>query len=390
MMRAEIAQAKTLVIKVGSSLLVRDNQLDRQWLTGLAQDVQEACTRGQRVVMVSSGAVALGCAALDLVHNDLEHSNLTLEQSQAAAAAGQIELAHGWQEVLAPRGLTAAQILLTIEDTEQRRRYLNARQTVQQLLKLGAVPVINENDTVATQELRYGDNDRLAARVASMISADCLILFSDVDGFYTARPTSPEDPAQGQSNDTAEFIAEVEKIDETLMAMAGGTGSTYGSGGMVTKLQAAQIATAAGCHMVLADGRALRPLQALEDGARCSLFRAHDTPRTARKNWIGGSLRPNGRVHVDAGALDALRAGKSLLPIGVTRVEGDFERGDCVGVFGPDGAELGRGLSAYTSTQASRMIGHSSSQIAAKLGYHGRAELVHRDDLVIFNKIPAS
>ncbi len=368
-MRAEITQAHTLVVKVGSSLLINDTGLNVDWLVGLAADIKRLRDNGQHVVIVSSGAVGLGASMLGL-----RRTNLPLEKSQAAAAAGQIALAHGWQEALASLGVAVAQILLTFEDTEQRRRYLNARQTIRELLDLGAVPVINENDTVATQELRYGDNDRLAARVAGMISADCLILLSDVDGLYSLKPDTGK---------TGEFIAEIDRIDEHLMAMAGQSGSPYGSGGMVTKLEAAKIAMQAGCHMVLADGRPIEPLAALAQGARSSLFRAHQTPRRARKQWIGGSLQPAGGMSIDAGAVTALRAGKSLLPIGVVSVDGHFERGDCVRVLGPDGREVARGLSAYSYQDAARLCCKPSTQIADLLGYKGRAEMIHRDDMVL-------
>ena len=371
--KQHISTAKILVIKIGSSLLIDETKqnigLNNAWLAGLAKDIKRAQQRGQNVVIVSSGAVALGLASLGLTRK-----SLTLEQSQAAAAAGQIALAHGWQTALAPLGLAAAQILLTIEDTEQRRRYLNARQTITELLNLGAVPIINENDTIATQELRYGDNDRLAARVAGMISAECLVLLSDVDGFYSAPP----------NGDTAsEFIGEIDKIDDSLMAMAQSSGSAYGSGGMVTKLEAAKIVMRAGCHMVLADGRGVEPLAALMQGARASLFRASQTPRRARKQWIGGTLQIAGCLHIDAGAVDALGDGKSLLPIGVVAVEGQFERGDCVKIIAPDGGEIARGLAAYAHGDAAQICGQPSAQIVGLLGYKGRAEMVHRDNLII-------
>jgi len=368
-MRAEVSNAKILVVKVGSSLLIDGNQLNRTWLAALAADLAQARANGQQIIVVSSGAVALGCAALGL-----SRDTLTLEQSQAAAATGQIDLAHGWKEVLQPLGLPAAQILLTLEDTEQRRRYLNGRRTLQSLVDLGAIPIINENDTVATQELRYGDNDRLAARVAGMISADCLILFSDVDGLYTAAPGKDA---------SAELITEIDVVDEAVMAMAGGSNSDYGSGGMVTKLEAARIAMQSGCHMVLADGRMHNPLVALSQGAASTLFKAHENPRSARQNWIGGNLKPRGSLHIDAGACAALQAGKSLLPIGVTAIDGEFERGDCVAIIGPDGVDMARGLTAYASASADRIIGRQSSEIVSLLGYNGRSEMIHRDDLVM-------
>jgi len=369
MISAHIQNAEIIVIKVGSSLLIKDGQLNQAWLSALAADLADARARGQKVMIVSSGAVALGSHSLGLARDEL-----TIEQSQAAAAAGQIDLAHGWKEALAPVGCAAAQILLTLRDTEQRRRYLNARRTVQSLLDLGVIPIVNENDTVATQELRYGDNDRLAARVAGMISADCLVLLSDVDALYTAAP---------EADPEAKPISVVDEIDDDILAMAGGSGSAFGSGGMVTKLEAARICMQAGCHMVLADGRVQRPLQALQAGAQATLFRAHEGPRTARQNWISGSLEPKGSLHIDAGAQAALLDGNSLLPVGVSAIDGTFERGDCVSILGPDGQDLARGLSAYASQDALRIMGQPSSAIAAQLGYHGRSEMIHRDDMVI-------
>ena len=284
-------------------------------------------------------------------------------------------MARGWQEALAGLDIPIAQILLTIEDTEQRRRYLNARNTIHALLDLGAVPIINENDTVATQELRYGDNDRLAARVAGMVSADCLLLLSDIDGFYTS---NPDTDTQG----AAELIEEVSEMTAQLRAMAGGSGSTYGSGGMVTKLEAAEIAMRAGCHMVLTTGDPCVRCKPSKMAA-LNLFRAADNPYGARKNWIAGSLQPSGSLHIDAGALDALHQGKSLLPVGIKSLEGQFERGDCVHIIGPQGETVGRGLSAYASTDALLIIGRPSGEISDILGFQGRAEMVHRDDLVM-------
>ncbi len=368
-MRREIEQAETLVVKIGSSLLLTQERLNHAWLDAMAEDLAALAAQGKKPVVVTSGAVSLGCAALGLARD-----KLTLQQSQAAAAAGQIELARGWQAALAKQDLSAAQILLTAEDTEQRRRYLNARQTLTTLLAHGAVPVINENDTVATQELRYGDNDRLAARVAAMVSADCLILLSDIDGLYDGDPS-----ASKQAN----FIGHVSQIDDTIRAMAGGTGSAHGSGGMVTKLQAAEIAQRAGCHMVLASGRDAAPLSALAQGARSTLFEAHDNPHNARAAWIAGGLTPSGKLILDNGAVAALKAGKSLLPVGVSAIDGVFERGDCVSLVDENGGELGRGLSGYASTEAARMIGLPSSEMQNVLGYHGRAEMVHRDDMVL-------
>ncbi|MBM3505813.1 MAG: glutamate 5-kinase [Alphaproteobacteria bacterium] len=370
-MTASIATAKRLVIKVGSALLVdpKTGFLHQSWLRSLAEDVAVARGRGQEVTIVSSGAIALGRR-----HLGLRAGVLKLEESQAAAAAGQIRLAHAYQEVLAGFDIGVAQVLLTLEDTEQRRLYLNARNTINTLLRLGVVPVINENDTVATAEIRFGDNDRLSARVAQMISADCLVLLSDVDGLYSADPTI--DP-------NARFIPEVTRITPEIEAMGGGARTGVGSGGMVTKLLAAKIAMAAGCRMVIARGAVDRPLAAIAAGARTTWFLPEGTPLTARKQWIAGSLKPSGAITVDAGAARALRGGKSLLPAGVTAVEGAFQRGDAVVVRGPDGGEIGRGLIAYSSEDARLIAGHKSDEIEQLLGYRGRDEIVHRDDLAL-------
>jgi glutamate 5-kinase len=366
-----LGQARRIVVKVGSALLVdaASGLLNRDWLIALAQDVQRLRARGQDVLLVSSGAIALGRRQLGL-----EPGKLKLEESQAAAAVGQIRLAHAWKEVLEQHGISVAQILLTFGDTEERRRYLNARSTLGTLLRLGAVPVINENDTVATAEIRYGDNDRLAARVAQMISADCLVLLSDVDGLYTADPRL--DPA-------ARFIPAIHAITPQIESMASGAISAVGSGGMATKIAAAKIAVAAGCHMCVAAGRELHPLQRVEQGARCSWFYPAATPATVRKQWIAGTLQPAGELHVDGGAVQALGSGKSLLPAGVTRVSGTFKRGDALIVRDSAGTEIARGLSAYSSADADRLRGRKSSEIEALLGFRGRDEIIHRDDLVI-------
>ena len=368
---ARLARAKRVVIKIGSALLVEKStgRVNRAWLETLATDIAALRARGQEVVIVSSGAIALGRRQLGLAPGRLK-----LEESQAAAAVGQIRLAHAWKEVLEQHDCSVAQMLLTLGDTEERRRYLNARGTLNTLLKLGAIPVINENDTVATAEIRYGDNDRLAARVAQMASADCLVLLSDVDGLYTADPTRDA---------TARFIAEVTAITPEIEAMAGGSASDVGSGGMATKVLAGKIALAAGCTMCVAAGREQHPLQRIEAGARCTWFVSRTSPRTVRKQWIAGLLRPAGVLHVDAGAARALRGGKSLLPAGVTRVEGRFDRGDAVVVRDADGAEIARGLSAYSSEDARRASGRRSQELEAILGYRGRDELIHRDDLVL-------
>jgi glutamate 5-kinase len=366
-----LLNARRVVIKVGSALLVdrASGSVNRAWIESLAADIARLRSRGQDVLLVSSGAIALGRRKLGL-----EPGKLRLEESQAAAAVGQIRLAHAWTEVLQHHELTVAQILLTFGDTEQRRRYLNARSTLTTLLKLGSIPVINENDTVATAEIRYGDNDRLAARVAQMISADCLVLLSDVDGMYTADPTK-------QAN--AQFIPEIRAITPEIEKMAGGVASDVGSGGMATKVAAGKIAVSAGCHMCVARGRDLYPLRQIEAGGRCTWFYPSASPATVRKQWIAGSLKPAGEIFVDAGACAALRNGKSLLPAGVTRVLGVFERGDALIVRDDLGNELARGLSAYSSEDAERIRGRKSGEIEALVGFRGRDELIHRDDLVL-------
>ena len=368
---SRLAAARRVVVKVGSALLVDKStgSVNRDWLEALADDVAAMRARGQEVVLVSSGAIALGRRELGLAKRKPK-----LEEKQAAAAVGQIRLAHAWKEVLERRGFTVAQVLLTLGDTEERRRYLNARNTLTTLLRLGAIPVINENDTVATAEIRYGDNDRLGARVAQMVSADCLVLLSDVDGLYTADPTRDE---------TAQFVPEVPRITPEIEAMAGGSASDLGSGGMATKVLAAKIAVAAGCHLCIAAGREAHPLRRIESGARCTWFVAEASPVTVRKQWIAGMLKPAGELVVDEGAARALRDGRSLLPAGVTGVKGRFDRGDAVVVLDPEGVEIARGLAAYSSTDAERIRGRRSSELEALLGFRGRDEMIHRDDLVL-------
>jgi len=363
--------AKRIVVKIGSALLVdaKQGRVNRHWLETLASDVARLRRRGQEVILVSSGAVALGRRGLGLAAG-----RLRLEEKQAAAAVGQIRLAHAWKEVLDAHELSVAQLLLTFGDTEERNRYLNARSTLDTLLALGAIPLINENDTVATAELRYGDNDRLAARVAQMISADCVVLLSDVDGLHTGDPG--RDPG-------ARFIPEVTAITRAIEDMAGGSGSAVGSGGMATKVVAAKIAVSAGCHLCIASGHRDHPLRAIEDGQRATWFVASTTPLAVRKQWIAGALKPLGGFVVDAGAAGALERGKSLLPAGVTAVQGEFGRGDAVRVIDADGRELARGLSAYSSVDAARILGRRSGEIEALLGYRGRDEMIHRDDLVM-------
>jgi glutamate 5-kinase len=366
-----LAAARRLIVKIGSALLVEESSgnVRRSWLDALADDVARCRQRGQEVLLVSSGAIAVGRRHLGLTGRALK-----LEEKQAAAATGQIRLAHAYQEALARHGITVAQILLTPEDTEERRRHLNARATLTQLLQLGAVPVINENDTVATTEIRFGDNDRLAARVAQMVSADTLVLLSDIDGLYTADP---------RKDDGARLIPEVRELTPEIEAMAGAAPAGYSSGGMITKLVAARIAMGAGCRMVIAKGKTPAPLAAIEAGAPATWFIPPGEPRTARKRWIAGALNPMGGFVVDDGAAAALKRGKSLLPAGVVAVEGEFERGDAVVVRTGAGAEAARGLSAYSSEDARRIAGHKSSEIEALLGYRGRDEIIHRDDLVV-------
>ena len=369
--RSPLGKARRVVVKVGSALLVdaRTGRLNRAWLETLVEDLLWLRGRDQQVILVSSGAIALGRRQLAL-----SKGALRLEESQAAAAVGQIRLAHAYKELLESRGVTVAQVLLTLEDSERRRRYLNARATLETLLSLGALPVINENDTVATTEIRYGDNDRLAARVAQMTAADCLILLSDVDGLYTADPN--KDPA-------ARFIEEVREITPEIEAMGGRSASEMGSGGMTTKLLAARIAVSAGAHMCIAAGQHRHPVRRIEQGARCTWFLPAATPGTARKQWIAGTLRPAGAVTIDRGALAALLNGRSLLPAGVTGTRGPFERGDTVSVLAPDGAEIARGITAYSDGDAARIMGRKSVEIESILGFRGRDELIHRDDLVL-------
>jgi glutamate 5-kinase len=368
--RPSLAEARRLIVKIGSALLVDDGgHMRRAWLEALAADVARCRRRGQEVIVVTSGAIAVGRRHLGLVGRALK-----LEEKQAAAATGQIRLAHAWQEALAAHGITVAQLLLTPEDTEERRRHLNARATLNQLLALGAVPVINENDTVATTEIRFGDNDRLAARVAQMASADTLVLLSDVDGLYTADPR--RDPS-------ARLIPEVRELSPEIEAMGGEALPGYSSGGMVTKLAAARIAMSAGCRMVIAPGKPVAPLSRIEEGAPCTWFLPSAEPRTQRKRWIAATIAPAGALTVDDGAAAALGRGKSLLPAGVVAVDGDFERGDCVVVRRRDGTEAARGLCAYSAEDARRIAGRKTNEIEPLLGYRGRDEMIHRDDLVV-------
>jgi len=366
-----LADFRRIVVKVGSSLLVdaAAGRVKEEWLASLAQDVAALHAGKRDVLVVSSGAIALGRSVLRLPPGLLK-----LEDSQAAAAVGQIALARIWAEILSRHGITAGQVLVTLQDTEERRRYLNARSTIERLLEWRAVPVINENDTVATSEIRYGDNDRLAARVATMVSADLLVLLSDVDGLYDAPPGE---------NPQAKLIPLVSQITPEIEAMAGAAGSELSRGGMQTKIEAGKIATRAGTHMVIASGRVAHALDAIAQGAPCTWFLTPANPVTARKRWIAGSLEPKGILIIDAGAVAALRRGKSLLPAGVIRIDGQFARGDAVIIRGPDGDEIGRGLVAYDADDAEKIKGRSSGDILLILGFEGRSEMVHRDHLVM-------
>jgi glutamate 5-kinase len=372
--RPEWAKSRRIVVKIGSALLVDSatGQLRSAWLQSLGDDVADLAKAGKEVILVSSGAIALGRYVIGLPKGPLP-----LERSQAAAAVGQISLAHAYQELFRVRGLTAAQVLLTLGDTEQRRRYLNARRTMDTLLTHGAIPVVNENDTVATSEIRYGDNDRLSARVAGMMSADCLVLLSDVDGLYTAPPGT--DPC-------AKRLEIVREITPEIASMAGDAGTELSRGGMRTKVEAGRIALAAGTSMVITSGKVLNPLKAISQGCPCTWFLAPSDPVTAKKRWIAGQLEPKGQVQIDAGAERALASGKSLLPAGVTRIDGHFDRGDAVIIRASDGRELGRGLIAYARPDAERIIGKKSSEIAGILGHEGRSELIHRDDMALNRK----
>ena len=370
--KARIAEAKRIVVKIGSVLLVDDNSgtLHNAWLNSLGKDVAALRDRGHEVILVSSGAIALGRRYLGLKPGELK-----LEEKQAAAAVGMVRLAQSYQETLNKFDLSVAQILLTLDDSENRRRYLNARSTIMTLLRVGVVPLINENDTIATDEIRFGDNDRLAARVASMVSADLLILLSNINGLYTA------DPAQDKA---AKLVPTVTEITHEIEAMASNTVTSDSSGGMPTKLAAAKQCLGAGCRMIICEGRGMFPLKSLENGGDCTWFIPSGNPQTARKRWISGSLQSLGSVIVDDGAVAALERGRSLLPAGILRIEGTFQRGDAITIMKKDGSEFGRGLIAYSSEDATQIIGHKTGEIEDLLGYRGRDEIIHRDDLVIF------
>ena len=376
-MNATLAKYRRITVKIGSALLVdRATGLRRDWLAGIVDDIADLSARGAELLVVSSGAIALGRTILGLGRRALK-----LEESQAAAAVGQIALAGAWSDELNRRGLRSGQILVTLGDTEERRRYLNARATIGTLMKMKAVPVINENDTVATSEIRYGDNDRLAARVATMMGADLLVLLSDIDGLYTAPPAL--DPQ-------ARFIPVVERITPEIEAMAGAAASELSRGGMRTKLDAGKIATAAGAAMIIASGTRTNPLAAVDKGERFTLFRPSAHPVKGYKTWIAGNLEPAGRLTIDAGAVGALLSGKSLLAAGVRRVTGNFSRGDTVAILDADGIEIARGLVAYDAADAVRIAGLKSTEIEAVLGYEARSAMIHRDDLVVAARPVAS
>lgn len=372
MSRFDLKDYRRLVIKVGSSLLIGDDgHVHRGWLQGLADDVAMLQQQQHEVLIVSSGSIAIGSNVLGV-----NTRRAKLEDLQAAAAAGQVQLVHAYQEALAKHGITAAQILLTPGDTEDRRRFLNARGTLTRLLDRKVIPIVNENDTVATEEIRYGDNDRLAARVAQLVMADALVLLSDVDGLYTADPGK---------DDRAEHIAEVRTITADILSIAGETRSDIGSGGMATKVQAARIATHAGCSTVIASGAINRPLSALAAGGKCTVFRAEGTPAAARKQWLAGVLEVRGQLRLDDGAVAALAGGNSLLPVGVVEVVGSFRRGDVISLVDSSSKELGRGLAEYSSEEAQRLAGCRSEKIEERLGYRGRSVMIHRDELVLFD-----
>ena len=370
--KTRIAEAKRIVVKIGSVLLVDDNSgtLHNAWLNSLGKDVAALRDRGHEVILVSSGAIALGRRYLGLKTGELK-----LEEKQAAAAVGMVRLAQSYQETLNKFDLSVAQILLTLDDSENRRRYLNARSTIMTLLRVGVVPLINENDTIATDEIRFGDNDRLAARVASMVSADLLILLSNINGLYTADPSKDK---------AAKLVPTVTEITHEIEAMASNTVTSDSSGGMPTKLAAAKQCLGAGCRMIICEGRGMFPLKSLENGGDCTWFIPSGNPQTARKRWISGSLQSFGSVIVDDGAVAALERGRSLLPAGILRIEGTFQRGDAITIMKKDGSEFGRGLIAYSSKDATQIIGHKTGEIEDLLGYRGRDEIIHRDDLVIF------
>ncbi len=364
-------KAKKIVVKIGSSLIINDEGgCNDTWLASIADDIANWHKGGKQITIVSSGAIALGRKRLGL-----DKKQLTLTESQAAAAAGQIDLANGWGKAFQKHSTPIAQILLTLEDSENRKRYLNARNTLNTLLQMGSIAIINENDTIATHEIRYGDNDRLSGRVAGMISADCLVMLSDIDGFYTKPPHE-----QG-----AKLIAEIDEIDEKLEAMAQDTGCFLSKGGMKTKLIAARHVMEAGCHMILTSGREKNALSRLEKGATHSLFRSHMNPRQARKQWIAGNMKTTGSITIDEGCATALQKGASLLPAGMVSLKGSFDKGDIIDIFTAKGTLLAKGIVNYSSPEATQIIGKKTQAIEDTLGYAGTAEMIHRDDMVMVN-----
>lgn len=366
--------ARRVVVKIGSSLLIdaQTRQPTRDWLAAIARDLAALKSEGRDVIVVSSGSIALG-------RGRLPGLGVRLEDKQAAASVGQSLLMAAWSAALEPHGLVVGQVLLTRDDTERRRRWLNGRATIDALLAHGVIPIVNENDTVATEEIRYGDNDRLAARTAQLARADLLVLLSDVDGLYTADPR--RDP-------NAAHLPLIETLSPDIIAMGGGANADagVGTGGMATKLAAAQIARSAGCATIIASGQTLSPLTAIRDGAKATLISAPNGPMAAYKQWIAGSLSPAGELRLDAGAVTALKAGKSLLPAGVTAVSGDFEKGDCVRLIDPSGLPVGVGLATYAAEDAARIRGRRSDEIEAILGYRGASVLIHRDDMVLADR----
>ncbi|HWF02302.1 MAG TPA: glutamate 5-kinase [Candidatus Angelobacter sp.] len=368
-MKPQVAAARRLVVKVGSALLVdaETGTLHREWLTSLLQDIADYWRDGKQIIIVSSGAIAIGRC-----HLPLKNHTLQLEEKQAAAAIGQIKLAKAYQEILEQQGIIAAQVLLTLEDSEDRSRYLNAKNTLETLLKLRAVPIINENDTIATTEIRFGDNDRLAARVGQMVSADTLVLLSDIDGLYTKNP---------RLDSTAELVTEVTRLTPDILAMAGDSSTVYGSGGMITKLAAAKIALASGCRMAVAAGKHLHPLKRIDTVDMKTWFIPETTPANARKNWIAQHLKPKGNIIIDAGAVNALHQGKSLLAAGIRGVEGHFHEGDAVCILTENRQEIAKGLVNYPAQEVVKIIGKKSSEFETVLGYRGYEEIIHRDDL---------
>jgi len=367
----KIEEVNRIVIKIGSSLLFDEetNKLNFDWLMSLAEDVKYLKNLNKEVVIVSSGAIALG--AKDLA---IEMKEMKLDINQAISAVGQIHLMSSFKAAFEKNEFKVSQILLTLDDTEQRRRSINARRTIDTSLKLGIVPIVNENDTIATTEIRYGDNDRLAARVAQILSADCLVLLSNVNGLYSS------DPEDGEE---IKLITNVSDIDEKIEKMVGNSISDYGKGGMKTKILAAKTALSAGCHLAITNGTINNPVQALFNGRPCTWFNPNKTPLAARKQWIVGTMKPVGSITVDAGAVEALKKGSSLLPAGMTNIQGNFERGDVIEVISDNNNKIAIGLAGYSAEDSKAIMGHKSDEIAKILSYSHREEMIHKDDLVL-------